>query len=184
MGTQGHVRSLWNRRHQLAPEGVQQTPHVDRFEWLGLAPALALGGDVCARIAASAPRSLRSSWASEDEASTAASKQEEAWPALGDRTLVPMVEQLFSHLLKVINICAHVLDDVAPGPAVKVTPHSGSSSLSSDGAGAPRHRVFWVQPPLSGLSSPSLLPCSPFCWQPLSPRIRCADDAPRCKVTS
>ena len=66
---------------------------------------------------------------SEDEASTAATKQEEAWPALGDRTLVPMVEQLFSHLLKVINICAHVLDDVAPGPAVKVTPHSGSSSL-------------------------------------------------------
>ncbi|KAJ1060977.1 hypothetical protein K5549_002264 [Capra hircus] len=92
--------------------------------WTGLSglvlpPALALGGDVCAHIAASAPRSLRSSWASEDEASTAASKQEEAWPALGDRTLVPMVEQLFSHLLKVINICAHVLDDVAPGPAVK-----------------------------------------------------------------
>ncbi|XP_052497673.1 huntingtin [Budorcas taxicolor] len=78
--------------------------------------ALILAGNL---LAASAPRSLRSSWASEDEASTAASKQEEAWPALGDRTLVPMVEQLFSHLLKVINICAHVLDDVAPGPAVK-----------------------------------------------------------------
>ncbi|XP_070228889.1 huntingtin isoform X4 [Bos mutus] len=78
--------------------------------------ALILAGNL---LAASAPRSLRSSWASEDEASTAATKQEEAWPALGDRTLVPMVEQLFSHLLKVINICAHVLDDVAPGPAVK-----------------------------------------------------------------
>lgn len=32
-----------------------------------------------------------------------------------------MVEQLFSHLLKVVNICAHVLDEVAPGPAAKVT---------------------------------------------------------------
>ena len=94
-----------------------------------LPPTLELGGDVCARITASAPRSLRSSWTSEDEASTAATRQEEVWPALGDRTLVPMVEQLFSHLLKVINICAHVLDEVAPGPAVKVTPASGSSSL-------------------------------------------------------
>lgn len=99
-------------------------------------------GVTCARTAASAPRSLRSSWASEDEASTAATKQEEAWPALGDRTLVPMVEQLFSHLLKVINICAHVLDDVAPGPAVKVTPHSGSSSLQLRWCGGSQTRGF------------------------------------------
>lgn len=105
-----------------------------------LPPTLGLGGDVCARITASAPRSLRSSWTSEDEASTAATKQEEVWPALGDRTLVPMVEQLFSHLLKVINICAHVLDEVAPGPAVKVTAPLPRAALpcSSDGAGAPR----------------------------------------------
>uniref|UniRef100_A0A673TZ91 Huntingtin n=1 Tax=Suricata suricatta TaxID=37032 RepID=A0A673TZ91_SURSU len=73
--------------------------------------ALVLAGNL---LAASAPRSLRGSCASEEEA-----KQEEVWPALGDRTLVPMVEQLFSHLLKVVNICAHVLDDVAPGPAIK-----------------------------------------------------------------
>ncbi|XP_073094066.1 huntingtin isoform X1 [Manis javanica] len=78
--------------------------------------ALILAGNL---LAASAPKSLRSSWTSEEEANPAATKQEEAWPALGDRTLVPMVEQLFSHLLKVINICAHVLDDVAPGPAMK-----------------------------------------------------------------
>lgn len=78
------------------------------------------------RITASAPKSLRSSWTSEEEANPAAAKQEEVWPALGDRTLVPMVEQLFSHLLKVINICAHVLDDVAPGPAIKVTLDLGS----------------------------------------------------------
>lgn len=74
---------------------------------------------MCASITASAPKSLRSPWTSEEEASPAATKQEEVWPALGDRSLVPMVEQLFSHLLKVVNICAHVLDDVAPGPAVK-----------------------------------------------------------------
>ena len=94
---------------------------------LCLGPTLwSWGGNVCARVTASAPRSLRSSWASEEEASPAATKQEEVWPALGDRTLVPMVEQLFSHLLKVVNICAHVLDDVAPGPAIKVTPRLGS----------------------------------------------------------
>lgn len=78
--------------------------------------ALILAGNL---LAASAPKSLRSSWASEEEGNSAASRQEEIWPALGDRTLVPMVEQLFSHLLKVINICAHVLDDVTPGPAIK-----------------------------------------------------------------
>uniref|UniRef100_A0A8D0TIT0 Huntingtin n=1 Tax=Sus scrofa TaxID=9823 RepID=A0A8D0TIT0_PIG len=78
--------------------------------------ALILAGNL---LAASAPRSLRSSWTLEEEASPAATRQEEVWPALGDRSLVPMVEQLFSHLLKVLNICAHVLDDVAPGPAVK-----------------------------------------------------------------
>ncbi|KAF6371843.1 huntingtin [Rhinolophus ferrumequinum] len=78
--------------------------------------ALILAGNL---LAASAPKSLRSSWTSEEEGSPAATKQDEVWPALGDRSLVPMVEQLFCHLLKVINICAHVLDDVAPGPAVK-----------------------------------------------------------------
>ncbi|XP_008576194.1 PREDICTED: huntingtin isoform X2 [Galeopterus variegatus] len=78
--------------------------------------ALILAGNL---LAASAPKSLRSPWTSEEEANPAATKQEEVWPALGERTLVPMVEQLFSHLLKVINICAHVLDDVAPGPAIK-----------------------------------------------------------------
>uniref|UniRef100_P42859-2 Isoform Short of Huntingtin n=1 Tax=Mus musculus TaxID=10090 RepID=P42859-2 len=78
--------------------------------------ALILAGNL---LAASAPKSLRSSWTSEEEANSAATRQEEIWPALGDRTLVPLVEQLFSHLLKVINICAHVLDDVTPGPAIK-----------------------------------------------------------------
>lgn len=53
-----------------------------------------------------------------------ANKQEEPWPALGDRSIVSMVDQLFVHLLKAINICAHVIDDVTPGPVVKVRNNS------------------------------------------------------------
>lgn len=71
-------------------------------------------------IAASAPKCLKNPWSAEEDANQGAAKQEEPWPALADRALVTLVEQLFSHLLKVINICAHVMDDVAPGPAVKV----------------------------------------------------------------
>lgn len=114
-------------------------------------------GNTCPSLAASAPKSLRSSWSPEEEATAAATKQEEVWPALGDRSLVPMVEQLFSHLLKVINICAHVLDDVTPGPAIKVlgapaytagTRHTsaGSSALSLN------ERIAHVQAPQLALA--------------------------------
>uniref|UniRef100_A0A8C6K5L7 Huntingtin n=1 Tax=Melopsittacus undulatus TaxID=13146 RepID=A0A8C6K5L7_MELUD len=78
--------------------------------------ALILTGNL---LAASAPRCLKNPWSAEDDSNQGAAKQEEPWPALADRSLVTLVEQLFSHLLKVINICAHVMDDVAPGPAVK-----------------------------------------------------------------
>ncbi|XP_009876670.1 PREDICTED: huntingtin-like, partial [Apaloderma vittatum] len=78
--------------------------------------ALILTGNL---LAASAPKCLKNPWSAEDDSNQGAAKQEEPWPALADRTLVTLVEQLFSHLLKVINICAHVMDDVAPGPAVK-----------------------------------------------------------------
>ncbi|NXU83434.1 HD protein, partial [Xiphorhynchus elegans] len=78
--------------------------------------ALILTGNL---LAASAPKCLKNPWSAEEDSSQGAAKQEEPWPALADRTLVTLVEQLFSHLLKVINICAHVMDDVAPGPAVK-----------------------------------------------------------------
>lgn len=67
---------------------------------------------------------MKSPWVGEEDSSSAPSKQEEAWPALSDRSVVAMVEQLFSHLLKILNICAHVLDDTPPGPAVKVSQHS------------------------------------------------------------
>ncbi|OXB75761.1 UNVERIFIED_CONTAM: hypothetical protein H355_013370 [Colinus virginianus] len=71
------------------------------------------------RVTASAPKCLKNPWSAEEDSNQGAAKQEEPWPALADRTLVTLVEQLFSHLMKVINICAHVMDDVAPGPAVK-----------------------------------------------------------------
>ncbi len=63
---------------------------------------------------------MKSPCAGEEESNHAPSKVEEAWSALNDRSLVVMVEQLFFHLLKILNICAHVLDDTPPGPAVKV----------------------------------------------------------------
>lgn len=74
-----------------------------------------------------APKCLRNPWAGEEEgsggsAAAGPNKMEEPWAALSERTLVNMVEQLFSHLLKVLNICAHVLDDTPPGPAVKASP--------------------------------------------------------------
>ncbi|XP_039546237.1 huntingtin isoform X5 [Pimephales promelas] len=80
--------------------------------------ALLLAGNLLAAIA---PKCMKSPWAGEEESNTAPSKVEEPWPALNDRSLVVMVEQLFSHLLKILNICAHVLDDTPPGPAVKAT---------------------------------------------------------------
>ncbi|KAF7652663.1 hypothetical protein LDENG_00093060 [Lucifuga dentata] len=79
-------------------------------------------------LAAVAPKCMRNPWAGEEEGnggstnpSGTPNKTEEPWAALSERSLLVMVEQLFSHLLKVLNICAHVLDDIPPGPAVKAT---------------------------------------------------------------
>ncbi|XP_063313793.1 huntingtin [Pelobates fuscus] len=80
--------------------------------------ALVLIGNL---IAATAPKSLKNPWTAEDESSQGTNKQEEPWPSLGDRTMVSMVEQLFIHLLKAINICSHVIDDITPGPVIKAT---------------------------------------------------------------
>ncbi|XP_041123293.1 huntingtin isoform X1 [Polyodon spathula] len=89
--------------------------------------ALLLMGNL---LAAAAPKSLKKPWTAEEEATAGVNKQEEPWPALGDRTVVTMVEQLFSHLLKILNICAHVIDDVAPGPALKASLPSLSNTPS------------------------------------------------------
>ncbi|KAG5845042.1 hypothetical protein ANANG_G00134640 [Anguilla anguilla] len=80
--------------------------------------ALLLAGNL---LAAAAPKCMRSPWSGEEESGSGPAKQEEPWAALGDRSLGPMVEQLFTHLLKILNICTHVLDEVAPGPAVKAS---------------------------------------------------------------
>ncbi|XP_013873563.1 huntingtin isoform X2 [Austrofundulus limnaeus] len=94
--------------------------------------ALLLSGNL---LAAVAPKCLRNPWAGEEEGSSGntsggPNKMEEPWPALSERSLVVMVEQLFSHLLKVLNICAHVLDDTPPGPAMKAALPSLSNTPS------------------------------------------------------
>ncbi|KAL7976412.1 hypothetical protein Chor_015476 [Crotalus horridus] len=82
--------------------------------------ALVLAGNL---LAASASKSLQNPWThSEDEASVAAAKQEDSWAALADQTLALMVDHLFSHLLKVINICSHILDDAATLPSLTNPP--------------------------------------------------------------
>ncbi|KAJ3614460.1 hypothetical protein NHX12_018032, partial [Muraenolepis orangiensis] len=119
--------------------------------------ALLLAGSL---LAAAAPKCMRSPWAGEEDGtgnsagSAATHKPEEPWAALSERPLVAMVEQLFSHLLKVLNICAHATlpslantaslspirrkgkekDPVEPS----ITPMSPKkSSRPGDGAGAP-----------------------------------------------
>uniref|UniRef100_A0A8C1HJR8 Huntingtin n=1 Tax=Cyprinus carpio carpio TaxID=630221 RepID=A0A8C1HJR8_CYPCA len=89
--------------------------------------ALLLAGNL---LAAVAPKCMKSPWAGEEESNSAPSKVEETWPALNDRSLVVMVEQLFSHLLKILNICAHVLDDTPPGPAATLPSLGNTPSLS------------------------------------------------------
>uniref|UniRef100_A0AAV2LJ79 Huntingtin n=1 Tax=Knipowitschia caucasica TaxID=637954 RepID=A0AAV2LJ79_KNICA len=85
--------------------------------------ALLLAGNL---LAAVSPKCMRNPWTGEDEGgnsntNTGPNKTDEPWAAISERPLVFMLEQLFSHLLKLLNICAHVLDDTPPGPAVKAT---------------------------------------------------------------
>ncbi|XP_068606729.1 huntingtin [Brachionichthys hirsutus] len=90
--------------------------------------ALLLSGNLLAAVAL---KCMRNPWGLEEEGSSgSSSKMEEPWAALSERPLVVMVEQLFSHLMKVLNICAHVLDDSPPGPAVKATLPSLSNTPS------------------------------------------------------
>ncbi|XP_061737335.1 huntingtin isoform X3 [Nerophis ophidion] len=81
-----------------------------------------------------APKCMRNPWGGEEEGnggnSGGSNKIEEPWAALSERSLVALVDQLFSHLLKVLNICTHVLDDTPPGPAVKATLPSLSNTAS------------------------------------------------------
>ncbi|KAI4832597.1 hypothetical protein KUCAC02_015559, partial [Chaenocephalus aceratus] len=96
--------------------------------------ALLLSGNL---LAAVAPKCMRNPWAGEEEGGSGSTntsggpnKMEEPWAGLSERSLVAMVEQLFSHILKILNICAHVLDDTPPGPAIKATLPSLSNTPS------------------------------------------------------
>uniref|UniRef100_A0A8C9TDV1 Huntingtin n=1 Tax=Scleropages formosus TaxID=113540 RepID=A0A8C9TDV1_SCLFO len=112
--------------------------------------ALVLVGNL---LAAVVPKCMKSPWTGEEESSSGNIKQEESWPALADRTLVTMAEQLFSHLLKILNICAHVVDDVAPGPAIKAT----LPSLATTPSLSPIRRKSKEKEPVE----PSTAPMSP-----------------------
>uniref|UniRef100_A0A669P4L9 Huntingtin n=1 Tax=Phasianus colchicus TaxID=9054 RepID=A0A669P4L9_PHACC len=126
--------------------------------------ALILTGNL---LAASAPRCLKNPWSAEEDSNQGAAKQEEPWPALADRTLVTLVEQLFSHLLKVINICAHVMDDVAPGPAVK----TALPSLTNPPSLSPIRRKGKEKEPVEQVS----VPMSPKKGGETSPATRQTD---------
>uniref|UniRef100_A0A8C9ZPR9 Huntingtin n=1 Tax=Sander lucioperca TaxID=283035 RepID=A0A8C9ZPR9_SANLU len=96
--------------------------------------ALLLSGNL---LAAVAPKCMCNPWAGEEDGTSGSTntsggpnKMEEPWAGLSERSLVAMLEQLFSHLLKILNICAHVLDDTPPGPAVKATLPSLSNTPS------------------------------------------------------
>nr|XP_046259998.1 huntingtin isoform X3 [Scatophagus argus] len=97
--------------------------------------ALLLSGNL---LSAVAPKCMRNPWAGEEDGSSSSTnttgggtnKMEEPWAGLSERPLVALLEQLFSHLLKVLNICAHVLDDTPPGPAVKASLPSLSNTPS------------------------------------------------------
>ncbi|XP_050803209.1 huntingtin isoform X2 [Gopherus flavomarginatus] len=138
--------------------------------------ALILAGNL---LAASAPKSLKNPWATEEDMNPGAAKQEEPWPALADRTLVTLVEQLFSHLLKTINICAHVVDDVAPGPAIKAT----LPSLSNPPSLSPIRRKGKEKEPVEQTS----VPMSPKKGSETNPATRQTDTsgpAPTSKSSS
>lgn len=126
--------------------------------------ALILTGNL---LAASAPKCLKNPWSGEEDSNQGATKQEEPWPALADRTLVTLVEQLFSHLLKVINICAHVMDDVAPGPAVK----AALPSLTNPPSLSPIRRKGKEREPVEQAS----VPMSPKKGGETSPATRQSD---------
>ncbi|XP_052537757.1 huntingtin isoform X1 [Tympanuchus pallidicinctus] len=126
--------------------------------------ALILTGNL---LAASAPKCLKNPWSAEEDSNQGAAKQEEPWPALADRTLVTLVEQLFSHLLKIINICAHVMDDVAPGPAVK----TALPSLTNPPSLSPIRRKGKEKEPVEQVS----VPMSPKKGGETSPATRQTD---------
>ncbi|KAJ8272123.1 hypothetical protein COCON_G00109820 [Conger conger] len=96
--------------------------------------AMLLAGNL---LAAVAPKCLRGPWTGDEEPGGGGAKPEEPWPALSDRSVAAMLEQLFSHLLKVINICAHVLDEMAPAPPPSPIRRKSKDKEPAEPTGAP-----------------------------------------------
>lgn len=66
-------------------------------------------------IAGSAYKSLRSA---DEMASMTGSGGDGKWAAITDRMLVPSIEQLLTHVARILNACSHVIDETVPGPPV------------------------------------------------------------------
>lgn len=137
--------------------------------------ALILCGNL---LSAAAPHCLKNPWSVEDDV-TAGVKQEEPWPALSDRILAAMIEQLFSHVLKVINICAHVIDDLALGPALK----GSLQSLTNTSTLSPIRRKGKEKEPVEQTAAP-LSPKKTNEANPASRPVETAGTTPASKSTS
>ncbi|XP_076466851.1 LOW QUALITY PROTEIN: huntingtin-like [Babylonia areolata] len=64
-------------------------------------------------IAGSAYKSLRSA---DEMASITGMGEEGKWAAVTDRMLVPPIEQLLTHVARILNACTHVIEETVPGP--------------------------------------------------------------------
>ncbi|XP_078588724.1 huntingtin-like isoform X3 [Branchiostoma floridae x Branchiostoma japonicum] len=83
--------------------------------------ALLLAGNL---LAGAASRSLKAPYDEEkptgkDGVKEGGKEEEDGWHALQDRNLVPLAQQLLSHLARVVNVCSHVIEQVIPGPPAK-----------------------------------------------------------------
>ncbi|XP_066278562.1 huntingtin-like isoform X2 [Branchiostoma lanceolatum] len=83
--------------------------------------ALLLAGNL---LAGAASRSLKAPYDEEKPSGKEGVKEgvkeeEDGWHALQDRNLVPLAQQLLSHLARVVNVCSHVIEQVVPGPPAK-----------------------------------------------------------------
>nr|CAM12495.1 Huntingtin [Branchiostoma floridae] len=83
--------------------------------------ALLLAGNL---LAGAASRSLKAPYDEEkptgkDGVKEGGKDEEDGWHALQDRNLVPLAQQLLSHLARVVNVCSHVIEQVIPGPPAK-----------------------------------------------------------------
>ena len=58
-------------------------------------------------------KSLKSA---DDALNVTPGSEDSHWASLADRSLVPLASQLLEHLARLLNVCAHVIDEQTPGP--------------------------------------------------------------------